>query len=327
MDTRTCTANPELYLTLLEREGVDQGAIEEARIAYEYSIESEHVSITPIAIYEQDIPIGHMALIRDTQLPEGTAFFGFLFAPTEDRFSALWSALIKEARLQGIHTLKGPIDGSIWHSYRTVAEADDAPRFVSEPVLIPTHYTFLNSLGPKEEVRYVSARRTSFDMVPMLLGKASLAALPFLGCVLSEERNPTPRIMRAIAELGRRTFSGSWGYTELTESEFLSLYAPQRLAGHLSTLYLVHKGDELVGFCSTARMGEETLVVKTICIAPEYQGKGLGNALAYRLHADARERKISCMIYALIREGNGVRRFPKDGIEIFRHYAAFTFDL
>jgi len=72
---------------------------------------------------------------------------------------------------------------------------------------------------------------------------------------------------------------------------------------------------------------KQTLILKTICILPEYQGLGLGNALAYKIHLDAQKEGFKKVIYALIREDNKVKNFPKDDTLIFRRYAAFEFKI
>ena len=60
---------------------------------------------------------------------------------------------------------------------------------------------------------------------------------------------------------------------------------------------------------------------------PPYQGLGLGNALAYKIHFDAKNEGFKKIIYALIRDGNNIKNFPKEEAVIFRHYAAFEFQI
>ena len=95
----------------------------------------------------------------------------------------------------------------------------------------------------------------------------------------------------------------------------------------LNALYLLYKGEDIIGFCSTYKEDETTLILKTICILPQYQGKGLGNALAYKIHFDAKKDGFKKIIYALIREGNDIKKFPKEEAVVFRRYAAFEFSI
>ena len=75
------------------------------------------------------------------------------------------------------------------------------------------------------------------------------------------------------------------------------------------------------------RREQSTLTLKTICVLPVYRGLGLGNALAYKIHLDAKNNGFKKIIYALIREGNSINNFPKEGTVIFRRYAAFEYKI
>ena len=130
-----------------------------------------------------------------------------------------------------------------------------------------------------------------------------------------------------IAGISRAVFHESWGYTELNEKEFMHLYSSKKMSEHLNSLYLLYKGTEIIGFCSTSRQDEHTLICKTICLLPRYQGLGLGNALAYQVHVDAEKAGFQKIIYALIREGNSIQNFPKEDAVIFRRYAGFEFSI
>lgn len=105
----------------------------------------------------------------------------------------------------------------------------------------------------------------------------------------------------------------------------MQLYSSDKLKTHLNKLYLLYKDQQIIGYCGTTVEDEQTLILKTICILPEYQRLGLGNALAYKIHLDAQKEGFNKAIYALIREGNKIKNFPKDDTLIFRRYAAFEF--
>jgi predicted GNAT family acetyltransferase len=133
--------------------------------------------------------------------------------------------------------------------------------------------------------------------------------------------------LKKIAGISKIIFSKSWGYTELNAQEFMDLYSSDKLEKHLNSLYLLYKGEEIIGFCSTSEENKDTIICKTICILPEYQGLGLGNAIAYKVHLDAKKNGYKKIIYALIRETNNIKNFPKDGTVIFRKYSAFDYKI
>lgn len=298
--------------------------------ALSFCTNNENVSFHPIAGYENNKMCSFVALIIDKRLPMGEAFFGFLECNADAAaFGVLWNALIQEARGNGISVLKGPVNGSIWHQYRCVKESDDSDSafFKAEPFCEPYYYDFLTSNKPDAEILYYSAYREPFDVVLRIIKEDAYTKLADAGFSVEETKQVAPEALRTIVEISKKVFCASWGYTELNEQEFMQLYSSEKLTEHLDTLYLLYKGDTTIGFCSTSREDDHTLICKTICILPEYQNLGLGNALAYKMHVNAKSEGFKKIIYALIREGNNVKNFPKDDAVIFRRYAAFEFNI
>ena len=134
-------------------------------------------------------------------------------------------------------------------------------------------------------------------------------------------------ILLSIAKLSAVVFGEkSWGYTKLNDAEFLKLYDPDKINEHIYKPFLLYHHDVLVGYCRTMREGV-TLVCKTICVAPEFQGIGLGNALALSIHEEARNDGLEKIMYVLIRDGNQVYNYPTEDVEMFRKYAVFEYKL
>lgn len=304
--------------------------LEDFKKSFDFCLNNNNVFFQPVALYEGGRMLGHIALIIDKRLAAGEAFFGFMEAPeNEPAFKSLWKALTEEAREKGISVLKGPVNGSIWHQYRCIEETDHSPFFKSELFSEPYYYRFLISNNPVREMKYYSARRERFEeLLPILkAGEPVYEKLGKAGFLIKDVKYATAKELRTIMVLSRIVFQNSWGYTELTEEEFMLLYSPKKLDAHLGRLYFLYKGNNIVGFCGILMENDSTLICKTICILPEYQGIGLGNALAYKIHVDAKKEGIKEVIYALIREGNNVKNFTQVDIEVFRRYAAFEFNI
>jgi len=295
--------------------------------SFSFCVDNENVLFHPFAGYVRKEMQAHIALIIDKRLPLGEAFFGFLEIPEEvSVFKEMWEALTKKAQGLGISILKGPINGSIWHQYRCIKKTDGSPFFKSELPSMPYYYKFLGLSNPSLEVQYYSAYREKYDAVLKLV-QEGYKKLTSLGFVIKEVKGITTEDLQAVAALSKTIFRNNWGYTELTGKEFLQLYSLEKLDAHLNRLYLLYKDKDIIGYCSTVKENNSTIVCKTICILPKYQGLGLGNALAYKVHLDAKKEGIKKIIYALIREGNQVKNFPKDEAVIFRRYAAFEFKI
>lgn len=294
--------------------------------AFDFCVDNENVHFYPFVGYEGELN-AHVALIIDKRLPKGEAFFGFLEIPEDvSSFQMVWEALVNKARSLGIITLKGPVNGSIWHQYRCVKETNGSPFFKSELPSMPYYYNFLNSVKPNLEIQYYSAYRERFDLILRKI-QDSNEKLKVFGFEIKEAKNVELGDLKTISDLSKTVFQNNWGYTELTDREFLKLYTPEKLDAHLNKLYLLYRGKDIIGYCSTVSENKTTIICKTIALLPEYQGKGLGNALAFKVHIDAKDAGVTKVIYALIREGNQVSNFPKDDAVIFRRYAVFEYKI
>lgn len=295
--------------------------------SYNFCMNNKNIEFIHIAVSSNKDMSAHIALIIDKRLPKGTAFFGFLEVIEDiSIFNLLWKKLIEVARTNKISFLKGPINGSIWHQYRCIRETDGSDFFKSELMCMPYYYNFLSSQGSNASIKYYSAYRENFSNV---LSKIEISdeKLASLGFSVKEMKKIDLLQLLQIANLSKDIFSGSWGYTELTKNEFLGLYSSEKIEDNLNKLYVLYKNDEIIGYCSTIKENDSTLICKTICILPKYQGLGLGNALAYKVHIDALNDGFKKIIYALIREDNKIKNFPKTDVVIFRRYTAFEFNL
>ena len=295
--------------------------------SFSFCLNNPNIFFQPIGLYTEGQLLGHIALIIDSRLSPKEAFFGFLETPdNEQAFSLLWQALKQEAEAKGLSVLRGPVNGNIWHQYRCIKTTDGSEFFKAELFCEPFYYNLLNENKPTAEINYYSASRENFNEILKIL-KPSYDKLIPESFTIKEGQNIGLNELQTLASLSRTVFQKSWGFTDLNQEEFLKLYSTDKLDRHLSKLYLLYKNETIVGFCMTLKENETTLICKTICLLPEYHGMGLGNALAFKLHYDAQEQGIKKMIYALIREGNQVKNFPKDDVKVFRQYAAFEFKI
>ena len=295
--------------------------------SYNFCLNNENIEFIPLTVSQDKRVVAHIALIIDKRLPIGTAFFGFL-ETIEDKsvFNLLWKRLMEIAKEKRIHMLKGPVNGSIWHQYRCIKESDGSDFFKTELLCMPYYYNFLKPQSPSAAIEYYSAYRENFSKV---LSKIQIPdeQLEKSGFYIKEMKTIDLMSLVQIARLSKTIFTHSWGYTELTKNEFLGLYSSDKIQSNLNKLYVLYKKDEIIGYCSTVKEDSKTLICKTICILPEYQGLGLGNALAYKVHTDAIHDGYKKIIYALIREDNKVKNFPKMDAVVFRRYTAFEFNI
>lgn len=301
--------------------------LQELYKAYTYTASNPEILFVPFTAHQGSVLQGHCALILDRRLPSDVAFFGFLeFHNNALVFEALWQRLCTEARRRGIATLQGPISGSIWHQYRCLSQSDGSAYYRFEPQSPSYYVDYLRSRTPTQELGYHSAYREQYDNVLKRL-QTAVARSDFTGFTVQASSELTRNNLETIVTLSKATFHGSWGYTPLETEDFLALYPPDELRRGGVRLYLLCAGTEAIGFCAVVREVEQTLIVKTIAILPEYQRRGLGTLLAYTIHRDAQRLGVKKIIYALVRDDNSIQHFPSVDLVTFRRYAAFEFTL
>jgi len=303
--------------------------LSEYQNAFRYCLDSRHISCHPIMVKRNDQLLGHVALIRDDRLNAEDAFFGFLeFVDDSTVFTQLWQQLTSLARKHNISTIKGPVNGSIWHQYRCIKEDQGDEYSKTEPITPPHHYSFLSRITPHNEVSFSSGSRQSFTPVIEILNRKKniIKSLQANGFSIQCQKKLDPQQLLAIINLSKLSFAKSWGYTNLDNDELANLYSVQKINANIDYIYLLYKDRGIIGYCSTIEE-DQILNCKTICIKPEFQKLGLGNALALAVHNDALNKEIKEIKYLLVRDGNQVHNYPTDDLRIFRRYAAFDFIL
>ncbi|MDP3989359.1 MAG: GNAT family N-acetyltransferase [bacterium] len=303
--------------------------LDEYKRAYNFCCDSKHITFLPLSFFQDEEMVAHVALILDDRLPRHQAFFGFFETVNNAMvFEVVWRELIILATIHDIQILKGPVNGSVWHQYRCIKEGSSVPFFRTEPMTPLYYYDFLSQVNPTSEITYSSGIRESYADILKLLKQHKNIIEQKLGednFKIEVTEEISQGALLAIAKLSTVAFDEkSWGYTKLDNAEFSKLYDSRKVNEHIYKLFLLYHHNVLVGYCSTMIEGRD-LVCKTICITPELQGKGLGNALALRIHEEAERDGIEKIMYVLIKDGNQVHNYPTEDVEIFRRYAVFEY--
>jgi ribosomal protein S18 acetylase RimI-like enzyme len=319
------TTASEDYFELLEKlygEGeVAQGFISDTRKGLGKATLADQDPPLFFYVYKEDELVGHIALIPYVQ---GEAFFGFFECVDTDCFEPLWNELVREAKEDGFHKLTGPVNGTIWHPYRFISKTSKEPYFPSEPLSNPDYNNLFLALKPIKTLEYHSAYRTDFTTIINATKASYQNAME--DEIAIEIEAPGAHNIFDLYQMAVDVFSVNPGYTHLSMEEFVNLYSNEKLSKNKSILYSARAKGKLIGFCLNLEF-ENTSIMKTIAVLPEWQQKGVGNALVHKIHMDAVERGITKMIYALIRKDNKVKHFPHDKITIFREYSAHIFNV
>ena len=249
--------------------------------------------------------------------------FGFfeLKGGTEENRQEAWA----QTRAQYVGPFYGPINGSTFLPYKSISMTDGSSIFPGEWDNAPSVAKFFNACRPKKVVQYRSAYRIQFDGV-IEVSEPFLQGWYDQGFSLENIELDSPRTADALLNMIDAIFRGNWGYESMTKAQFQN-WLQHITAGSSSTplLYWVHIKNQKVGFAYLSELPDATIIFKTIGILPEFQAKGIGNAIAGELHKVAKSRNAQKCIYALVQLDNRVNRMPDLDITIMREYETYIF--
>jgi len=315
----------DLFRTLYDEEENIDYFISDISLNIDYCLSTKYIST--ITLTDGEILLGHCSIIKSAKNNNEVAYFGF-FESTENEedFRLLWNKVIEEATKQNIKKLVGPINGSIWFPYRFINTSDGSSFFKGElPTKLSYHKLFSN-LNHNQIIPFSSGTRNSFDFI-IEATKKSYEYLESQGFTVEVLLEVTNKILKEIQTLAEAVFFGqSVAYEAFPTDYFLKLYNQDKTKD-LFGLYMVRKDKDLVGFCNIFFEDEKTLIFKTLAVHPLFQKHGIGGAIAHLVHRDAKKQNVEKIIYALVRDGNNIKFFPKDDVLNIRTYSLFEFDV
>jgi GNAT superfamily N-acetyltransferase len=227
----------------------------------------------------------------------------------------------------------GPMDGDSWHSYRATTWSDGEPAFVMEPALEDKRAAFFARAGFSVHSCYLSAA-LAIDDVRVAFWHRMLA-----GLARWRYRIRNIDLENYDAELDRihrfccRSFRGNHLYSPIDAQSFHALYAPLKPMIQPEFVYIAEQAGEMIGLLfaipdlNQSLRGEavDTLVWKTLAIAPEMRGRGIGFLLMYQSYQAARAAGYRRIIHALMHQDN--RSFYcslRNRVRVIREYALFA---
>lgn len=294
-------------------------------ISVEYSVSLK--DIFTVALLDDDTLLGHCSIIKSIEDDGESAYFGFFESPENEKdFRFFWENVLTEAKKRNIKKLIGPVNGSIWFPYRFINHSNDSLLFKGE---LPTklfYYDFFSNLNNGKTTTYSSGARNNFDLI-IEATKKSYELLNSAGLKVEVLPEVSKEILTEIHTLAEEIFSKqSIAYESFPINYFLQLYSKNRMKDLFKT-YTVRNNGKLIAFCNVFYENEKVLILKTLAVHPSFQKHGIGGAIAHLVHCDAKENIIEQIIYALVRDDNNIKFFPKDDVSEIRTYSLFEFDI
>ena len=290
-------------------------------------------------------PDAHLVLVRDRQLvaraslwwrathAPGVGYVGHAAWASVAAGVELLTAALARLREAGCGSALGPLDGSTWRRYRVVTDpapsGTAAPPFALEPFPPPRVGEALRAAGFAPVARYVSTRvdrlpdrADAWSATRRRLGAAGLTVRPF-------DADRADGELARLVPLALEAFADNPFYTPLPEADVRALYAPLLAENDPRLMLVAERGGELVGFhlgvpdFAQAARGEavDTVICKTLAVAADARGHGLGGALTLGLEEAARQLGLTRSIHALMHEGNDSVKIGRHGARLLRRYA------
>ena len=247
---------------------------------------------------------------------------GHYAAADDESAAAVLSAAQGHLREAGCNIAIGPMNGNTWRSYRFVTEHGEQPLFFLEPTNPAEWPLQFESAGFSPLASYFSALNSDLSRPDPRLAEMEKKFAEAGISIRSAKANVREELQNIYA-VSRVSFQRNFLYTELPESDFISMYEPLLPVVLPELVLIAEKADRCLGYlfaipdlAMKARgLDVDTFIIKTVSILPEPQIRGLGSLLV------ARAQQIGCRlgfrrcIHALMFEDN-------ISLNISRHYAA-----
>ncbi|HUO63005.1 MAG TPA: hypothetical protein VMT97_04845 [Terriglobales bacterium] len=247
-----------------------------------------------------------------------------------------------------------PLNFDIWEAYRCMIRGFDVSPFYGEPRTPPHYLEFLERFGFARRRTWCSLVLDAREAVAAVAApheaswKATLAA----GHRFTEltRESPAGDVLELHGAV-MRAFEGTLGYTRCPPDEYAALFASHAAIVHpiLSTL-VRGPGGATEGFAiaypdvasavrlaggSTARAHlllrqgrAQRIVVHSIGVVPEAQGRGLGGALMYQTMWRALADGYEDFVFALVGDDSPGRRLVGEALRgAQREYGLLQLDL
>jgi hypothetical protein len=278
--------------------------------------------------FENEIPVGHISAILDERLKhKKRGIIGF-FECEENKevFKKLLDKAIEKLKSEGCEFMVGPINLTIWHSYRFTLNQEPGSNFYFEPLSKKYYDDFFQEEGFEIQEEYYSAERNNFDAIIEMTQKPYDELLEKGYKIRHLDLNNIEKELSTIYNLSKEIFEGSENYVKISEEEFKFIYSDlkTKILPEFIELFVNPLGRN-VGFCFTIPdpLNHGTLIMKTIAVENAERKRGLGAAILHSQHIRIKNLGFNKFIYALIRKKNTIEKLPYPDANIIREYRTY----
>ncbi|MFA6295509.1 MAG: GNAT family N-acetyltransferase [Candidatus Paceibacterota bacterium] len=283
-------------------------------------------------IFDDSQVVGHIAVIIDERFDD-KGIVGFFECENRreyaDQLFDKASIFLKNA---GKKQYRGPINISVWQNFRVSFPEDNQP-FCLEPFTLGYYRDlFLNNgfdVGHQNITTTESIEKTKIKDYNSFYSKSINDGYSYQ--LLSEEN--FKESIGDIYSLTSKIFEGSYSFYKISEEEFL-YFAEQytQIPKPYYVFLLKNSEHKSVGFFFAMpdifNLNEKSLVLKTIGLLPEYQGKNLGSAMLYFVYMKAEKDGFKKFIFSTMSVDNErIKSITDQNSVPYRKYEVFEKNL
>ena len=252
----------------------------------------------------------------------------------------LFNKVFEELKKEGIETIIGPLNGTTWNTYRYVTEKGNGRPFLLEPWNEDYYVSLFEKLDFKHLAGYISTVMEGMNSDGRKNLNKKIEKLKKFDYyedirVESAENKDLLTVLNKVYDLTVEAFKNNFLYSELEREIFLKMYMSYEDKIIKKFFKMLYLGDELIGYVfgipDYAELGYkgkiDTIILKTIAVSPEYNGKGMGYILINSLIEEAEKEGYENVIYALMHESNVSKNIGLLLGNVLRKYTLFIKEL
>jgi GNAT superfamily N-acetyltransferase len=234
--------------------------------------------------------------------------------------------------VQGCTLAVGPMDGNTWRRYRFITErGTELPFFLEtdNPDDWPQHFV---AAGFSSLATYTSALNSDLARSDMRTASDTDRIADAGISLRHADAGQMEKELRRVYRMSLASFQQNFLYTPLDETEFLAQYRKVLPYVRPELVLLAERDEQPVGFLFALpdilkvkrQEPNDTIIIKTIAVLPEFSGVGLGTLLVARAQENARELGFKRAIHALMHESNRSRNISHHTAVTMRRYTLFS---
>jgi GNAT superfamily N-acetyltransferase len=256
---------------------------------------------------------------------------GHYAAASDDGAASVLAAAEERLRKTGCTIAIGPMNGNTWRSYRFVAERGEHPTFFLEPENPPEWPLQFERAGFSTLASYFSALNSDLSRPDSRLDVIE-KKIADAGVVIRSANADVRRELQKIFSVSQISFRQNFLYTEIPETEFISMYEPLLPMVHPELVLIAESAGQCVGYLfaipdlalKARGLDVDTFIIKTVSILPQPHIHGLGTLLVARAQQLGRQMGFRRCIHALMFEDNISLNISRHYASVMRKYTLFS---